>query len=183
MPQTVLETERLTLRELEPGDVDALSEVLSDPWTMRYYPHPFSRDDVVAWIERGLASYQANGFWLWAVVMKETDELVGDTGLTLQSVDGEALVEVGWHIHRRLQRQGLATEAGRASVDHGFGTLGLGRIISLIRPENVPSWRVAEKLGMHVWKETDRAHFRHRVYLLEREEWASTRVEGRPGVV
>jgi ribosomal-protein-alanine N-acetyltransferase len=181
--KAVLETERLTLRELTLDDVDALSEVLGDPWTMRYYPHPFSRVDVVGWIERGLASYRANGFWLWAAVLKESGAVVGDTGLTIQTVDGEDLVEVGWHIHRRHQRRGLATEAGRASIDHGFGALGLERIISLIRPENVPSWRVAEKLGMRVWKETDRANLRHRVYVLERDEWASIRVDGRPGVV
>ncbi|MDP9341466.1 MAG: GNAT family N-acetyltransferase [Actinomycetota bacterium] len=174
MKEPVLETERLTLRELHPGDVDALSEVLGDPWTMRFYPHPFSREEVVGWIERGLVSYRANGFWLWAAVLKETGQVIGDTGLTIQTVDGEDLVEVGWHVHRRFQRQGLATEAGRASIDHGFGTLGLDRIISLIRPENVPSWKVAEKLGMHVWKETDRAHLRHRVYLLERADWEAS---------
>jgi [ribosomal protein S5]-alanine N-acetyltransferase len=179
----VLETERLTLRELEPDDADALSEVLGDPWTMRYYPHPFSREDVVHWIERWRQSYLDNGFGLWAVVLKQTGELAGDTGLTIQTVDGEDFVEVGWHIHRRIQRQGLATEAGRASVDHGFGPLGRDRIISIIRPENVPSWSVAEKLGMRVWKETDRAHFRHRVYVLERDEWAQSGVEGPPRVV
>jgi RimJ/RimL family protein N-acetyltransferase len=179
----VLETERLTLRELTLHDVDSLSEVLSDPWTMRFYHHPFSRDEVIGWIEKWRASYVDNGFGLWAAVLRETGELAGDTGLTVQTVDGEDLVEVGWHIHRRLQRRGLATEAGRASIDHGFGTLGLNRIISLIRPENVPSGSVAEKLRMHVWKETDRSHFRHRVYVLGREEWASTRVDARPGVV
>jgi ribosomal-protein-alanine N-acetyltransferase len=183
MPDAVLETERLILRELEPDDVDALSEVLGDPWTMRFYPHPFSRDEVVHWIDRWRESYRHNGFGLWAVVPRDTGELAGDTGLTIQTVDGEDLVEVGWHIHRRLQRQGLATEAGRASIDHGFGALGLDRIISLIRPENVPSWRVAEKLGMHVWKETDRSHSRHRVYVLERDEWAPTLADGGRRVV
>jgi RimJ/RimL family protein N-acetyltransferase len=173
--ESILETERLTLRELTLDDVEALSRVLTDPWTMRFYHHPFSRDEVVEWIEKWRASYRTNGFGLWALVLKETGEMVGDTGLTIQAVDGEDLVEVGWHVHRRMQRQGLATEAGRACLEHGFGPLGLDRIISLIRPENVPSWRVAEKLGMGVWKETDRAHFRHRVYLLERAELECSR--------
>ena len=126
------------------------------------------------WIDRNRQRYREDGFGLWGLVLKETGDLVGDTGLTIQTVDGEDLVEVGWHVHRGMQRRGLATEAGRASVDHGFGALGLDRIISLIRPENVPSWRVAEKLGMTVWKETDRAHYRHRVYLLAREDWGRT---------
>jgi len=165
-----LETERLILRELTLDDVDSLHEVLGDPWTMRHYHHPFSRQEVVEWIERWMASYRANRFGLWGLVLKETGELVGDTGLTWQEVDGQPLVEVGWHVDKRYQRRGLATEAGRASLEYGFGSLGLDRIISLIRPENEPSSRVAEKLGMRVWKETMRSHYLHRVYLLGRED-------------
>ncbi len=166
-----LETERLMMRQLTLDDVDALSEVLSDPWTLRFYHHPFSRDEVVEWIERWQQSYRDNRFGLWGLVLKETGELIGDTGLTWQGVDGQRFVEVGWHVHRAHQRKGYATEAGRASLDYGFGTIGLQQIISLIRPENEPSWRVAEKLGMRIWKDTMRSRFPHRVYLLRREEW------------
>jgi RimJ/RimL family protein N-acetyltransferase len=167
----VLETDRLTLRELEPSDVDELSEVLSDPWTMRFYRHPFSREEVGGWIERWQHSYRDNGFGLWGLELRGDGRLVGDTGLSIQHVDGEDLVEVGWHVHREYQRRGLATEAAIAAVSHGFGPLGLGRIISLIRPENQPSWRVAEKLGMRIWKETVRSQLLHLVYVIEREEW------------
>ena len=163
-----LETDRLLLRELVPDDLEPLHEVLGDPETMRYYPHPFSRDETAEWIARNRERYAKDGFGLWAMVLKETGVVVGDAGLTVQEVDGEELVEVGWHVHRGHQGRGLATEAGRASVGHGFREIGLDRIISLIRPENEPSWRVAEKLGMRVWKETDRAGLRHRVYLLRR---------------
>lgn len=83
------------------------------------------------------------------------------------------MVEVGWHVHRDHQRQGLATEAGRASLRYGFDTLALDQVISLIRPENEPSWRVAEKLGMRVWKEVDHGHFLHRVYVIDRADWAA----------
>ncbi len=171
MAEPFLETERLILRELTLDDVEPLHEVLGDPWTMRYYHHPFSREEVVDWIERWMAAYRDNGFGLWALVLKQTGEFVGGTGLTWQEVDGEPLFEVGWHVHRRLQRRGLATEAGRASVDYGLGSLGLDRVISLIRPENKSSWRVAEKLGMRTWKETLRSHYLHRVYVIERHEW------------
>ena len=174
MAEIVLETPRLSLRELVPEDLTALHAVLGDPESMRYYPHPFSIEETRTWIDRNRQRYREDGFGLWGLVLKETGDLVGDTGLTIQTVDGEDLVEVGWHVHRGMQRHGLATEAGRASVEHGFAVLGLDRIISLIRPENVPSWRVAEKLGMSLWKETDRAHYRHRVYLLTREEWGRT---------
>lgn len=165
------ETERLILRELTVDDVEPLLDILGDPWTMRYYHRPFSRDEVLGWVDRWRSSYAENGFGLWGLVLKETGQLVGDTGLSLQDVEGEYFPEVGWHVHKQHQRQGLATEAARASLDYGFGPCGLGRIISLIRPENEPSWRVAEKLGMRVWKETMRTHFLHRVYVLEADGW------------
>jgi RimJ/RimL family protein N-acetyltransferase len=168
--ETVLETERLILRELELEDVDDMAEVLSDPWTMRFYPHPFSREEVVAWVERWRSLYGERGFGLWGVVERGQTRLAGDTGLTVQNVDGEEIVEVGWHINRRVQGRGFATEAGRASVAHGFD-IGLDRVIALVRPENVPSWRVAEKLGMRVWKETSHRGIPHRVYLIERDDW------------
>ena len=170
MPAPVLETDRLLLRELVSEDLEALHAVLGDPETMTFYPHPFSRDETSMWIERNRERYGEDGFGLWAVVMKETGELVGDTGLTVQTVDGEDFVEVGWHVHQRMQRRGLATEGGRACLELGFTTLGLDRIISIIRPENVASCKVAENLGMAVWKDTDRAHFLHRVYVLHRED-------------
>ena len=169
MAEPFLETERLILRELTLDDVEPLREVLGDPWTMRYYHHAFSRAEVVEWIERWMASYRDNGFGLWALELKDSGRFVGDTGLTWQDVEGKRMVEVGWHVHRLDQRKGYATEAGRASLDYGFGILGLDRIISLIQPQNEPSWRVAEKLGMRVWKETDHANLLHRVYLIERQ--------------
>jgi RimJ/RimL family protein N-acetyltransferase len=86
---------------------------------MRFYNHPFSRDEVVAWIERWRASYRRNAFGLWALELKESGAFVGDTGLTFQEVEpGETMVEVGWHVHRDHQRRGLATEAARASLSY-----------------------------------------------------------------
>src|SRR5207249_5175778 len=83
----VLTTERLVLRELTPEDAGPLHDVLGDPETMRFYPHPYGPDEVAAWIEWSRRSYERNGFGLWALVLKETGELVGDCGLTVQDVD------------------------------------------------------------------------------------------------
>jgi hypothetical protein len=57
-------------------------------------------------------------------------------------------VEVGYHINQKFQRQGYAAEAARACMEFAFRELGISRIISMIRPENVPSRRVAEKNGL-----------------------------------
>ena len=148
----ILETPRLMLRELVGEDVDALSRVLSDGATMRYYPAPYDRAGVEQWIARNRLRYANDGHGLWGMVLKQSGELVGDCGLTKQEVEGEILVEIGYHLRRDLWGQGLAPEAAGACRDYGFTRLQVGRLISLIRPENFPSRRVAEKNGMTLWK-------------------------------
>lgn len=164
---TVLQTERLILRKFCPPDVGALAAVLSDPETMRFYPAPFDRAGVREWIERNCQRYVKNGIGLWAMVLKSSGELVGDCGLVQQEVIGEELVEIGYHVRRDLWGNGLATEAARACRDFGFSQLGFERLISLIRPENQPSRRVAEKTGMTVWKETMWRGIPHLVYAVQ----------------
>jgi len=167
----VLETPRLVLRDFVPGDADALARVISDPVTMRYYPSPFDRTGVEEWIMRNRRRYAADGHGLWAMDLKATGEMIGDCGITLQEVDGEDLPEVGYHLRRDLWGKGLATEAARACRDYGFTQMKADFLISLIRPENVPSSRVAERNGMTIWKETFRVGLRHSVYRILRDEW------------
>jgi [ribosomal protein S5]-alanine N-acetyltransferase len=165
----ILETSRLRLREFSRDDADALARVISDPETMRYYPAPFDRAGVEQWIERNMRRYAESGHGLWGVVSKSSGELIGDCGLTIQNVDGVGELEVGYHVRRDLWGQGLATEAARACRDYGFTRLSRERIISLIRPENMASRRVAEKNGMEVWRETVHHDLLHLVYCVRRE--------------
>jgi ribosomal-protein-alanine N-acetyltransferase len=166
----VLQTCRLSLREFVLEDVDALARILSDPETMRYYPAPFDRAGVVEWIERNRTRYANDGYGLWAMILNSTGELVGDCGLVRQTVDGVDEVEIGYHVRRDLWGQALAPEAARACRDYGFATLADDRLISLIRPENLASRRVAEKNGMTIWKEVTRANLLHYVYAIKRDE-------------
>jgi RimJ/RimL family protein N-acetyltransferase len=165
------ETERLLLRPLMPQDADALAGVLSDPIAMRWYPHPFSRSEVEQWIARNRARYHDDGHGLWAMVLKRTGAVIGDCGLVMQDVDGERLMEVAYHVRRDHWGEGFATEAAQECMRYAFATLKAERVISLIRPENQPSWRVAEKNGLKVWKQTTRAGYLHLVYAMRREEF------------
>lgn len=155
----------MLLRPLVPSDADALAETLCDRENMRFYPDPFSRADVDAWIEKCLWRYREHGFSLWALIVKETGEFAGDCGLMRQVVEGVNETEVGYHLSRRFQGRGLATEAAHAWLDYGFQSLHLPRIISLIRPENLPSRRVAERNGLVMEKETLWAGLPHLVYV------------------
>ncbi|MGC2196300.1 MAG: GNAT family N-acetyltransferase [Terriglobales bacterium] len=167
----VFETPRLILRQFVPEDADALAQVISDPATMRYYPAPFDRAGVEEWIARNVRRYAADGCGLWALDLKSSGEMIGDCGITLQELDGEHLPEIGYHVRRDMWGQGLATEAARACRDYGFTQLQMDSLISLIRPENAPSRRVAEKNAMKVWKKTSHSDMLHLVYRIQQEEW------------
>jgi RimJ/RimL family protein N-acetyltransferase len=152
----VIETGRLRLRPFAPdlSDLDALHEIQSDPHHMRFYPHPFSREESRAWIERSLERQARYGYSLWAIEDAATGEFLGNCGPIPQVVDGIDEVELGWSVTPRRARQGIATEAAAAWRDRCLGPLGMDHLISLIRPENEPSRGVAERIGMTVWKET-----------------------------
>ena len=167
----VLETSWLILREFVPADVDALGRIFSDPETMRFYRAPFGRNEVEEWIARNVCRYRAIGHGLWAMDLKSTGEMIGDCGITVQAVDGEPLPEIGYHVRRDAWGQGFATEAARACRDYGFREWQAALLISLIRPENVASRKVAERNGMTVWKETVRAGWPHCVYRILPSEW------------
>ena len=166
----ILETPRLILREFRQDDVNALALILSDSETMRFYPAPFDRVGVEDWISRNLRRYREQGHGLWAMILKSSGELVGDCGLTVQDVEDANEIEIGYHVRRDLWGQGLATEAAGACRDFGFAHLPVERLISLVRPENLQSCRVAEKNGMTVWKELMWRGLPHLVYAIRRED-------------
>jgi ribosomal-protein-alanine N-acetyltransferase len=147
MTHKVLETERMVLRRMEMSDVDNLMGIFSDPVAMRYYPATKSRAEAEEWVRWTLGSYRDHGFGQWVAMLKDSGEFAGQCGLTVQEVEGEEEVEIGYLFLRRFWGRGLATEAARAARDHGFA-LGYRRLISIIDPSNFPSRRVAEKTGL-----------------------------------
>jgi RimJ/RimL family protein N-acetyltransferase len=157
-------TERLVFREMTPDDLDMMADLLGDPEVMAYYPRPKSRAEALDWIVWNQRLYRERGFGLWIVELRGTGGPVGDCGLTPQAVDGILEIEVGYHVRRSLQGRGYATEAASAARDHARDVLGLDRLIALIDPGNMPSQRVAEKIGLALEKETERAGKRLRVY-------------------
>lgn len=170
---TILQTPRLLLREFTLEDTAALAQVLSDPETMRYYPAPFDRAGIEQWITRNRLRYRDDGVGLWAMELKETSELIGDCGIIVQQVEGERLHEIGYHLRRDLWHQGLATEAAIACRDWAFAHRKTDRLISLIRPENLPSQRVAERNGMMIWKEITWRGLLHNVYSVQKNKASS----------
>ena len=162
----ILETPRLTLRHLSPDDLSVMHAYLGDPSTMVHYPAPFSRNFVKEGIARNLERYAKYGYGLFGVELKATGELIGDCGLVWQDIDGREELEVGYHFSRDHWGRGYATEAAKACIEFAFERAGVDHVISLIRPENLASRRVAEKNGLRITRRVMWKGLQHDVWEL-----------------
>ena len=100
-----LETNRLILWEMNMDDYDALYAVLADSDIMQHYPYTFDEKSVRGWIDKNMERYRIFGFGLWAVCLKETGEMIGDCGLTMQNIGGVIKPEIGYHIRKDMQQK------------------------------------------------------------------------------
>jgi len=164
-----LETPRLILREMTLEDAPTLHAVLGDRETMRWYPRALTLEEVQEWIARQILRY-GSGAGLLGMVLKSTGVLIGDCGLVWLDVEGLEEPEIGYHVHRDHWSQGFATEAARAVRSYAFSTLGCGHVISMIRPENLASRRVAEKNGLTVDRVVFWRDYEHCVYRVARAD-------------
>lgn len=172
----ILETPRLLLREMTDEDFSALYAILSDPETMKYYPKPYDESGTRRWINWCRESYQKNGFGLWAVILKDTGEFIGDCGISLQPINGQWLPEIGYHIHKDHWRKGYASEAAAACIRLAFEQFDFPAVYSYMKHTNEPSWRTAMKNGMILVEEyDDPVNTRIRVYAITREAWENRR--------
>lgn len=168
----VLETLRLTLREMTGDDLPFVADMLGDPQVMRFYAKCYSLDEAREWIERQSDRYRQDGHGLWLVTEKASGEPVGQVGLVQQVIAGALETELGYLIHRPYWRRGFATEAARRCRDHAFEQLQRQMLISLIRPVNTPSLGVARKVGLtRSGRRVIHAGFEHEVLALSRETW------------
>ena len=170
----ILETERLILREMAETDFDALYRVLTDPDTMRHYPYTFDEARVRDRIRRNIERYRVFGFGLWAVCLKETAEMIGDCGLTMQLINGQIKPEIGYHIRRDQQRKGYATEAAIAVRDWAFQHTPFRVIYSYMAYANEPSAKTAAAYGcrqVEVYR--DENNEPTKVFAISKESWST----------
>lgn len=144
----ILETERLYFRELNQNDFTSLCKILQDEETMYAYEGAFSDDEVQEWLDRQIARYRKWGFGLWAVILKETDELIGQCGLTMQPWKNEEVLEIGYLFNRQYWHKGYAAEVAIACKKYAFERLDADEVCSIIRDTNTASRNVARRNGM-----------------------------------
>ena len=168
----ILETSRLLLRPFREDDVDLLSGLMVNQDFMRFSLGAYTREQTLGFLEKLLAWQNANEPSLFAAVLRSNGMLLGYCGFYHQHIDGVDEIEIGYRMYPDYWNKGLATEAAHAVRDHAFRDLKLPRVISLIHPENIPSQRVAEKIGMSLEKQTIYRGFLTNVFSLSRDRWA-----------
>lgn len=179
-----IETERLSLREMNESDFEALYAVLADSDIMEHYPYTFDEKRVMNWIEKNRERYKIFGFGLWAVILKATGEMIGDCGLTMQLINGQIKPEIGYHIRKDCQRQGYASEAAKASRDWVFKNTPFNRIYSYMKHTNIGSYATALSIGMHQVDEfIDKENEVTKVYVITREEWEKEAIRTKEGTI
>lgn len=164
----VLETERLYFREMNQSDFNSLCKILQDEDTMYAYEGAFSDKEVQEWLDRQISRYQKWNFGLWAVILKETDEMIGQCGLTMQPWKETEVLEVGYLFNRLYWHKGYATEAAIACKNYAFKILKADEVCSIIRDTNIASQNVAVRNGMTMtdlwtkhYRGIDMPHYRY----------------------
>lgn len=149
--------QRVRLRAWRDSDLEPFAALNADPEVMRWLGEPMTRAASDATAARIRAEMQHRGFGLWAVEVPGIADFIGFVGLQVPRFEADftPCVEVGWRLARAYWGSGYATEAARASVDHGFRELGLDEIFSFTVVHNARSRRVMERLGMREDQEFD----------------------------
>ena len=171
MSKIILETERLILREMNNNDFEALCKILLDEETMYAYQGAFTIEEAHNWLNSQLERYKNYGYGLWAVVLKENNEMIGQCGLSIQTWKNSKVLEVGYLFQRNYWHHGYATEAAIASKEYAFNVLNANEVSSIIRTTNTQSINVALRNGMKKvddwvkhYRGVDMPHYRYVVH-------------------
>ncbi|WP_437967619.1 GNAT family protein [Sorangium sp. So ce260] len=147
-PFPVLTTPRLRLRSIEPGDVERIFRIQSDPEVTRYFGR--GPDASIADSERRIATIIAgvreHTSIRWGITLEESGELVGTGGFWRWNKP-HRWAEIGYELLPAFWNRGIMTEALRAVLRFGFASMDLHRVEAQIDPENRASARVLERLG------------------------------------
>ena len=168
----VAETSRLILRYFIPDDIDALFAILSDPEVMRYSVSGVkTRSQTADFLDLVIDYYRQYNYSLYAVIFKETNQLIGFCGLLPWKLEHRSEIEIGYRLAKEYWGKGLATEAAIATRDYGWSKLNMDKLYCLIEPKNKRSIRVAEKLGMKYEKNIFFHNLDVKIYSVSRESY------------
>ena len=170
----MIETERLFIRPYTLDDLDELIEMRSDPDVYRYLGGRERQNpiEITKRLDFYLECYETFGFGMSAMILKETGENIGGSGL--QPLEDTGEIEVGYNLKKRFWRKGIGYECAQAWLKHGFEKAGLQRIVAVADEANTGSWRIMEKCGMTFEKKEFHYNMDCKIYAISKDEWRKT---------
>lgn len=173
-----IETDRLLLKGLDASDVPFLFEHFSDEYVCRYLydAEPFTSISEAENLVATFTDPDRTGLNRWIIVDKVSEQRIGTCGFMFWDRVNNS-IEVGYDLRQAFCRRGIMSEALTAIFDVAFGEKGINRIQAIIYPDNVASWRTAEKLGfVREGVVREKHYFRgryydHYCYSLLKREW------------
>ncbi len=181
---SVLDTNRLILRQWLADDYQAFIQLNADPVVMEFFPELYSESSSVEFINKTKKLINKRGWGFWAVELKADHQFIGFVGLNnpQDNLPFNPCVEIGWRIAKQFWGQGLATEAANAALEFAFKNLKLDEVVSFTSMHNQRSKAVMERLNMTDAKQNfdhpalPVGHYlrQHVLYKISREQWQSS---------
>jgi RimJ/RimL family protein N-acetyltransferase len=141
----VLETERLRLRPWREADLDAFADFCADEGSTRFLGGVCAREDAWRRMAEITGHWALRGYGIWVIEDKATGQFAGYSGLW--NPEGWPGQEVTWSVSAAFRRRGYAVEAARRARAYAYDELNWPTAVSVIHPDNVPSKRVADRVG------------------------------------
>lgn len=163
-----LSSKRLNFRKITSDDYKSICKILQDRDIMYAWEHAFSNEEVRDWIKENLTRYENEGFSYFAVIEKDTKNFIGLMGPLIENINGQKYIGIAYILDKNYWGCGYAAEGAKACMDYAFNVLGADKVIAQIRPENVSSRKVAQKIGMKIESEYTKIYrdkkMRHLIY-------------------
>ena len=141
-------TERLSFRSMQHTDHRLLKNIFQNKDVMRYYAALKSEKEIDEWIHWNKSYYLSYGVGMWMVEDRQTQRFIGQCGLVPEKIEGSVSIELGYLFTPENWGYGYASESAAVVRDFAFYSLAIPTLISIIDPENTPSIKVAENIGM-----------------------------------
>lgn len=171
----VMKSDRLNYRKITKNDFANLKPILQDIKVMYAWEHAFTDEEIHKWIDKNLIRYENEGFSYFAVIEKTTNKFVGTAGPLIEDIDGIKYIGIGYIIDKKYWGKGYGAESAKASMDYAFNNLNSKVVIASIRPNNLSSRKIAEKLNMKIQfdyvKHYNNIDMPHLVYCLTKSGW------------
>ncbi|PZT47508.1 hypothetical protein B6S12_08715 [Helicobacter valdiviensis] len=143
----LISSKRTFLRYLTKDDLDALHSIFNKLEVMYAWGHSFSAKNTKEWLEKRLETYQKDGLGIYALILKDTNTLIGTAGLQKTKIQEKEVVEIAWILDKPYWKKGYGIEIATKIKNYAFSTLSLKKLYCLIKTDNLPSLNLAKKLG------------------------------------